>query len=579
MGKFSRFIDKIDSKLDSLNLNNQGPSEEQHQEQQQEPQPEEHQESQPQPEEHHEEHQEHHEEHQEQQPEQHQEQQPEQHQEQHQSAPATTSSGFPLAAPAVSQGEISKKQLYQSRYNFGVNFGGVFVREKWIYHSTFPEDTENELDAVAKSAQENRDEARKTLEKHWKGYARDEDWEWLKGKGVNSIRVPLGYWNIDGGKYTSGTNFADYKDIYVNSWKIFKSHYIEPAAQRGISILVDIHGLPGGANKDAHSGEQGGTAGFWDSADHQKLLTKALAFVAKDLKGYENISGIQIVNESESSKTGRRQKAYYTQALKAIRKEDPSVPVIISDGWTPNQWVEWVQEVQGKGNSAGLVIDTHCYRCFSDGDKGKTPEEIIDALQIDLLTNLNDDGNGADIMVGEWSSVLDGQTWSNCGLDPNDNKCQKRKELATKFCGEQTKYFVRRAGAGSYFWTYKFESGNGGEWDFRQQAGRAFKAPRVAVPDESKLNEARDREYNAHAGFWDKENPNENYDHDRFKDGFTTAWLDSVAFAKAGSLIGRRQAVKAARLQQHVQEKGESPFVWEWDQGYDKGIKEFRKAM
>lgn len=486
-------------------------------------------------------------------------------------------SGLPAADPAVLD-KISQKQLYQTRYNYGVNFGGVFVREKWIYHSTFPDGTETELDAVAKSALENRDEARKTLEHHWTSYALDEDWDWLRDNGVNSVRVPLGYWNIDGGKYTSGTSFSDYKDIYANSWNIFKSHYIEPAAKRGISILVDIHGLPGGANKDAHSGEKGGKAGFWDSSSSQKLMIKALEFIAKDLKGHDNISGIQIVNEAEFSDLGRHQKSYYSSAIEAIRLEDKSVPVVISDGWWPNQWVEWVQKEQGDGN-AGIVVDTHCYRCFSDEDKKKTADQIIHDLHGDLLTNLTDNGKGVDLMVGEWSSVLDGKTWENCGVDPNDGGHQKRQELAAKFCGEQAKLFERRAGAGSYFWTYKFESGNGGEWDFRQQSGRSISAPKISVPDESALNDARDREYNAHASYWDNENPKEKYEHERYKDGFTTAWLDGVAFAKAGSLIGRRQAVKSARLDQHVKSKGKLPFVWEWEQGYDKGVEEFLKAI
>lgn len=487
------------------------------------------------------------------------------------------SAHLPPAAEAVLE-TISQKQIYQARYNFGVNFGGVFVREKWIYHSTFPEGTENELEAVEKSALENRDGARDVLEQHWKNYALDEDWDWLKSKGVNSVRVPLGYWNIDGGNYTTGTKFADYKDIYANSWKIFKSHYIEPAAERGITILVDIHGLPGGANKDAHSGEQGGGAGFWESSSKQRLVIKALTFVARDLKHYDNISGIQIVNEAEASEDGSLQKAYYTAALEAIRREDPLVPVVISDGWLPNQWVEWIQHAQGPGKSAGLVLDTHCYRCFSDDDKAKTAEQIADDLHGDLLTNLSENGRGVDIMVGEWSSVLDGQTWSNCGLEPNDGEHPQRKELASKFCCTQARLFEQRAGA-AYFWTYKFEAGSGGEWDFRQQVGHAFEAPKVSVPEESLFNEVRDRETDSHSEYWNSQNPDEQYEHERFREGFSTAWLDSVTFANAGSLVGRREAVRAARLHQHLHSRGELPFVWEWEQGYAKGLEEFYKAI
>lgn len=488
-----------------------------------------------------------------------------------------SSSSFPLADEAVSS-KISAKQIYQARYNFGVNFGGCFVREQWLFPSMNPDGAETELDAVAKSAKKDKSEAKSQLEAHWKNYASPDDWKWLKDNGVTAIRVPLGYWNIDGGNYTKGTAFSDYKDIYSNSWKIFVSHFVEPAAANGIAILVDIHALPGGANGDAHSGEKaGGKAEFWSSSSSQKLMALALKFVAKDLKKHDNICGIQVVNEAEFSDLARHQKAYYTSALEAIRLEDKSVPVVISDGWWPNQFAEWIQKSQGDA-SAGVVVDHHCYRCFSDLDKGKTAEQITSDLNGDLLTNISDNARGVDFMVGEWSCVLDGATWQKTGMDPNDYGNSKRAEMASRFGAEQAKLFAQRAGAGSYFWTFKFESGNGGEWDFRQQLGKSFQAPRVKVPGDDQMSGALDREYNAHKDYWNGQNLKEKYEHERYKDGFTTAWNDGKAFAEKGSLIGRKQAVKLARRLQHVAQKGLLPFLWEWEAGYDKGVEEFAKA-
>lgn len=487
-------------------------------------------------------------------------------------------SGLPSADPAVS-GTPTKKQIYQSRYNFGVNFGGCFVGEKWIFHRIFPDGTNCELEAVAKGAEDDKEGTKKLLEDHWISYVNDDDWKWLQDNGVTGIRVPLGYWNIDGGKYTKGTKFEKYADIYSESWNIFKKNFVEPAANHNIGVLVDIHGLPGGANGADHSGETSeGKAEFWGSSSSQKLMESALSFIAKDLSGYENIVGIQVVNESEFSDSALKQKSYYTAAINAIRKEDKSVPVIISDGWWPDQFAKWVQENQEADSSAGVVIDHHCYRCFDDKDKGKSADQVIQDLNQDLLTNISDDGSGVDFMVGEWSCVLDGQTWGNTGLDPEDYGNSKRAEIVAQYGQQQLDLMTQRAGAGTYFWTFKFESGNGGEWDFRQQLGKSFNAPRVSVPDESKLNESLDANFGAHSDYWNGQNPDEKYDHDRYKDGYVTAWNDGVTFAKAGSLIGRRQAVKAARLQEHIKDKGQLPFLWEWEQGYDKGVEEFVKA-
>lgn len=478
-----------------------------------------------------------------------------------------------LQADSAVSGTPSKKQIYQARYNFGVNFGGCFVGEKWIFHSIFPDGTDCELDAVAKSVKENgTDGARKRLEEHWSSYATDDDWSWLQNNGVTSVRIPIGYWDIDGGKFTKGTKFAKYKEVYSGAWNIFKKKFVEPAGAHNIAVLVDLHGLPGGANGADHSGEKsGGKAEFWGNSSYQALVTDALQFVARDLKGYDNIAAIQVVNEAEFSESGSKQKSYYLAAIKAIRQEDKTVPIVISDGWWPDQFAKWVQENEG----LGVVIDHHCYRCFDDKDKSKNAEQIIQDLDGDLLTNISNNGNGVDFMVGEYSVVLDGNTWKNSGLDPNDGGNSKRAELTSAYGKKQLSLMFQRSGCGAFFWTYKFESGNGGEWDFRQQLGKGLSAPKVEV--KGSVDQALEPLYNSHVSYWNGQNPREKYDHERYKDGFKAAWNDALAFAKEGSIVGRRQAVKAARLAEHLRNKGSLNFIWEWEQGYDKGIEEYYK--
>lgn len=471
---------------------------------------------------------------------------------------------LPAALPAVS-GKLTQKQLYQAKQNFGVNFGGVFVAEKWLFHSIFPDGAQCELDI----AKENNDATREKLEKHWTSYVSDDDWNYLRDQGVTSVRVPLGYWNVNGGAFTKGTKFEKYKDVYKNSWAIFKKHYVEKAGQYGIGVLVDVHGLPGGANGGDHSGEQaGGSADFWAHSLNIDTAVEAVRWIAADLKRYDNITGLQIVNESEFSNKADKQKKYYAKAISAIRKEDAAVPVYISDGWWPNQFAEWVQENQRDGRNVGVVVDSHCYRCFGDKDKAKRAEDIVNDLHGDLLTNLTDNGAGVDFAVAEWSCVLDGETWKKLG---------SKDEWVRRYGATQQQLMLERATAGTWFWTYKFEAGSGGEWDFREQVGKSFSAPKVVVPDDRQLQQLLDGNYNAHVDYWNGQNGKDKYEHDRYKDGFTTAWNDCVEFAKAGARVGRRQAVKAARLQEHVAKRGKSLFLWEWEQGYDKAMEEFAK--
>lgn len=55
------------------------------------------------------------------------------------------------SAPAAPQGKPpSERSIYQSRENFGVNFGSLFVLEKYIFDEMYIDGTTVELDAIAK---------------------------------------------------------------------------------------------------------------------------------------------------------------------------------------------------------------------------------------------------------------------------------------------------------------------------------------------------------------------------------------------------------------------------------------------
>lgn len=487
-------------------------------------------------------------------------------------------SNVQFAAPAANEGQApSKKQIYQSRKNFGVNIGACFVLEKWIFHELFPDGAECELDVVTKLSKEHgEDGARQKYEDYWNNFLNEGDWNWLVDHNVNSIRVPLGYWDIGGGQFTKGSKFEKYSKVYANAWSVFKSKFIEVAGQHNISVLVDIHGLPRGANGADHSGEKGsGKAGFWTDDTSQLAVLDMLAFIAKDLKGYENIAGIQIVNEAEYANDLKKQGRYYLAAINSIREQDDSIPIVISDGWSPNQWVEWVQDQQSN-KSLGIVVDHHCYRCFSDDDKNKSPSQIINDLGGDLLTNLRDDAKGVDFMVGEYSCVLDGSSWNKDGA--NDH----RDDLVIEFGKRQTEILYDKANFGSYFWTFKFQSGNGGEWDYKTMTDKgAIKLPITFkgrdLPDQGAFELRLNQNLEGHTNYWNNQNPREKYEHDRYKDGFTTAWADATAFANfEGSILGRVGAWKIARLQEHIKAKGNLKHIWEWEQGFDSGLKEFQ---
>lgn len=466
----------------------------------------------------------------------------------------------------------SQREIYRCRTNFGVNLGSCFVRESWMYGDMM-NGKRTELQAVEQDiSSRGEGGAREHLEQFWRNFMNGDDWSWLQSHGMNSVRIPIGYWNIGGGAFTEGTAFGGVAHVYSNSWNILKSHFIEPAAQRGISVLVDVHGLPGGANRDAHSGESEGSANFWSDFGSHDRMAEAVRFIARDLMPYENISGIQVVNEAVTEDPSNGQFDYYQKCLRAIREEDSTIPVVISDAWWANKFNEWVQDIQGPNSNVGFVVDEHCYRAYTDSDKAKSAEQITNDLDGDFLTNLRDNGKGVDFMLGEYSCVLDRQSWQRSGVNGDYSDDPPRRNLAAQFGRKQVQLALIRAPTAIYMWSYKFP-GRWGEWDARVVFGEYFSAPSVSMPADGQFEQIRDAEVNNHVNYWSSIGGN--YEFDRFKDGFEAAWRDCVTFASQGSRVGRKQAVKFARRQQHIEAKGWLDHLWEWEHGFDEAMKQF----
>ncbi|SCV03840.1 LAME_0H13652g1_1 [Lachancea meyersii CBS 8951] len=467
-------------------------------------------------------------------------------------------------------GELSKREIYRNRYNFGVNFGSLFVQESYIYHSLFSEGGGNEHDAIAALvAKSSTEDVAKKLQEHYASYVTDQDWQWLQNDaGVTAIRLPIGYWHVDNGRFvTSDMKFQDLKSVYEAAQPWDAVHRIvQKAAEHNIGVLIDIHGVPGGANSDDHSGESnGGQVKFFSTREFvSSVVDDMVPFIVQDIcQTNENVIGLQVINEAAFSDSAKHEKKFYSKVIDAVRSVDDNLPVVISDGWWPSQWAEWLE---GNNLTNSVVIDSHVYRCFSDSDKSKTAGQITE----ELPQSVNLANDKADYVVGEFSCVLDGQTW--------DKTKESREECVRKYGQTQTQVFQDKASWGWFFWTFKFQEGDGGEWGFQPMisSGALPRRPREdPVIDDSKIQNIID----GHIGYW-KDKGGEKFQHWRFEEGLQTALADIRAFNSFDhSRVGRTHFFKSLRKSQHVADKGNGEYVWEWEQGYDQGLAAFNKYL
>ncbi|ODV63441.1 glycoside hydrolase family 5 protein [Ascoidea rubescens DSM 1968] len=480
------------------------------------------------------------------------------------------------AAPAVHAGaEPNLRNIFLSRRNLGVNFGSLFYLQKLIFDEFFIEGTDNEFDAIQKHIQKNGvSKTRELLENHWKNYLDDQEWKWLMEVGVTSIRIPIGYWHVNGGKFCHSTPMQSIAGVYENAWKILKENYIKKASDYNISILITISSVPGAGDTDNNLGIISSKSPFWKNTTYQITTLSLLKFIANDIYNYQNIAGLEVLSEIEKDVKFDDLRKFYERSITVIRKKNEFVPIIISDSWNPIQWINWLRNHTAIANGwLSVDIDHHQYFCNSREDKEKRPDKIIQEMDNFVLNGV--DTADFDFIIGEYSCYIHENSWKQYFFNDRDSK-------TCDFGRKQVYIYNMRARSGCYFWTYKLPNSEYSEWSFRSMVNRGAIPHRpmsiIKEATEDDLNYILMRKSEEHNEKCQKLDPSEEWETDRYSDGFLAGWGDAYSFSEFyGSRIGRINAWKAARLNEHIILKGENKFLWEWEDGFLDGVREFER--
>lgn len=494
---------------------------------------------------------------------------------------------------------VTLQDVMRYRYHHGVNLGSIFILERWLTPSMFSEEPKlgsSELAAAEYNIQRfGLEAAREKQERHWREYVTDADLDWLRDVGkCTTVRLPIGFFTL-GPEWCKGTAFEKVAPLYQNAWKNVR-RLVARLHERKIGTLIDVHGLPGGANKNEHSGTNSNKAEFWSSKKNLELGTRVMCFIAEEAKSMAGVAGLQIVNEAEWSHNSKSGWKWYDDVLRALGAVDPTIPIYVSDAWFfLKAAVQWGRtRNMAKTGCNPVVLDTHLYWCFDPRHESQTPYQIID----DVRTKLSElDGNegsvhkegAAEVIVGEYSCVLGERTWAKSGG-------KSKEELVRLFGHAQSAQYQQRAG-GTFFWTYKMDWMPGGEWGFKQmtEQGAICCPAHLAMPASevaARLSEARQHQSVArksedvakHISFWDARGSG-SYEHWRYEMGWTMGWNDAIAFFEARSRhFGLEGCDKIGMLDLWIlkrlrdcRQTGE--FVWQWEQGFRKGVQSFYEAV
>ncbi|EJU03858.1 glycoside hydrolase family 5 protein [Dacryopinax primogenitus] len=315
-------------------------------------------------------------------------------------SPASSASASPAPSPANTTSTPSRHSgfAYGSTPVRGVNLGGWLVLEPWITPSIF-DNTGNDgiVDEWTLGQYSDYDTALNTLRNHWSSWITKSDMQQIAAAGLNHVRIPIGFWAFD----NSGTPYI------MDQQYSYLKQAVQWASASGISVWVDLHGVPGSQNGYDNSGQRGTPTWHTEQSNVQRsqaiIQTLANEFSQGQYGGA--VTAIELVNEpagyySEDLLTCARN--YYGSTYTTVRNAGNLVVVLHDAFQSLDYWNGFLTSNTGASN---VLMDTHIYQVFN-----------TDQLQESWQGHINDAcSNGARLasfaeqnlwtVVGEWSTA------------------------------------------------------------------------------------------------------------------------------------------------------------------------------
>ena len=255
-----------------------------------------------------------------------------------------------------------------------VNIGGLFVLEQWILPSFIKwNEKENgniiDQESFSKYCGKLGNPSCEKLKKHWKEWYTKEDFQSMKNMGLNTIRLPVGWWyfaekvHLDPSPY-----IIPDEDLYDESYPITK--VLQWANEVGLKVIFDLHGAPGSQNGLDNSGESAinpnvqtwGTEWLYSPKyikETVSILEEMARYIKhlKEVKKIDNIILLQLVNEPWVFLDMGMVRDFYILAIGAVRKILPEQSILLHDSFRGDLWPQLLKYFP-YGN---IYMDTHLY--------------------------------------------------------------------------------------------------------------------------------------------------------------------------------------------------------------------------
>ena len=211
----------------------------------------------------------------------------------------------------------------------GVNLGGYLLIEKWMTGLGDADLPTIEDDWTLRSVLAGRfgeASTRQLLSAYQDAYLQPEDFNRLLEHGVNFVRLPIFYRNLqdDAGNWIlDGQGNIDFGKL---DW------VVEQCAARGLYVLLDLHGAPGGQSLEFHTGRAGFNKLFEQSPEGATYRARTIDLwetLAEHYRDHPWVLGYDLVNEPFGAPSNDILWSFYDQLYQAVRAVDPNHLIVL----------------------------------------------------------------------------------------------------------------------------------------------------------------------------------------------------------------------------------------------------------
>ncbi|KAG6555097.1 hypothetical protein Mapa_003132 [Marchantia paleacea] len=362
----------------------------------------------------------------------------------------------------------------------GVNLGGLFVAEPWMMNDQWNSmgcgGTNDEWKCVEALGQAAADAA---FKKHWSSWITQADIKQIKSLGLNTIRIPLGFWMKE--------DLVRSHEHFPRGGLPFLEQVCKWAKEAGLYVILDLHAGPGGQDKNQQfTGHSVPVPGFFTPANYERAykFLEWMARIRHTNKNFATVGALQVINEPRPQTPSEKASLvdeFYPTAYDRIRAVEDRLRIPqnrrLHIQMMGTRWGEGNPKQHWGSSPYYALYDDHKYLHWDEGVPATRRDYMFHSCFDDVGAGVN--SQDKPLLVGEWSLSP---------RDENNFEFDITRSDAVKWYGDwfaaQLKDYEKQRGW--IFWSWKTNWLNGRfdfRWGYQQavEAGVIPKNPKIAI--------------------------------------------------------------------------------------------------